>query len=717
MRFWKKIRTPIRTVPRIENQKGQATIMIATMIMTLVLLFAFTVNTGMLVNAKINLQNAADVAAYAGAATQARQLNDISYLNYEMRRQYKKFLFRYYVVGSMSQKNFPRGAGGSGAYNFSPDGVDANAFGVPAVCFIFNSQDNFCQKAALDAIPVPKGNPMDSISGAVHDQLANLEKIRQESCLGIGQVNQQVLIFWLFNADPSLSEIEKLLATSGAGDPEAQKFNDRMKATLTLSRGLGVIPKLMILRQRIKTLQEYLNATPQTGLTLEKAGQLKTQGDVAARERSIQAFYSAYYTLGPHTFNSGEIQMDELLPTGSQGADLLALQDIKAKFDTFAVDARIESCEADPPKKPNKDDPKPCVACPVPVTMGAEIPVGVYKEQSSLTFYALRIQAKAKVLFSPFGDMQLKAYAAAQPFGSRIGPALDGSTFAPGNAGVGKTGMFCGAGVMGNNCTKNIPNLPIKEGDSSSTTGGWFMKDVLGTMFSKFNQQGTAEGVPPSNIGDAELSRAYQAAMAPNPVEKGQYNILSDAADPFVQAFEGGSGPDRGIYSFWAPITSPDKQGKGDLDQTLKEMVDGLSGPGQANLGKSLMPASVRSAIVQSLTSYFGKLREGKGEDGEGFHIARLRNPYRTLGADGYEPITLSPDLMLNAKEVKTSWSDLKDGNFATQGRTGYSVKFVSFQTLREKDGVTSDGKGKIWTNTPAAVDGDAGEDMIQIRH
>src|SRR3954466_15164229 len=97
------------------GENGQASIMIGMILLTFILFFAFVVNTGMLVNAKINLQNAADLAAYAGAAVQARQLNQISYLNYEMRRQYKKFLFRYYVMGNMAQKPFPRNlSGGSG---------------------------------------------------------------------------------------------------------------------------------------------------------------------------------------------------------------------------------------------------------------------------------------------------------------------------------------------------------------------------------------------------------------------------------------------------------------------------------------------------------------------------------------------------------------------------------------------------------------------------
>src|SRR5918998_775691 len=93
-----------------KSQSGQISVMVGVMMMTFILFFAFVINTGMLVNAKINLQNAADLAAYAGAAVQARQLTYISYLNYEMRRQWKKFLFRIYVIGNMAQDNFPRNA-------------------------------------------------------------------------------------------------------------------------------------------------------------------------------------------------------------------------------------------------------------------------------------------------------------------------------------------------------------------------------------------------------------------------------------------------------------------------------------------------------------------------------------------------------------------------------------------------------------------------------
>jgi Flp pilus assembly protein TadG len=65
-------------------------------------IIAFVINVGLFVKAKINLQNATDASAWAGAAVQSRQLSKIAYLNWEMRNIYKEWMYKYYVVGSMN---------------------------------------------------------------------------------------------------------------------------------------------------------------------------------------------------------------------------------------------------------------------------------------------------------------------------------------------------------------------------------------------------------------------------------------------------------------------------------------------------------------------------------------------------------------------------------------------------------------------------------------
>src|SRR5581483_6971778 len=56
--------------------------------------------------------------------------------------------------------------------------------------------------------------------------------------------------------------------------------------------------------------------------------------------------------------------------------------------------------------------------------------IGVFKTPQSHVFYAVKLTAKAHLLFNPFplgkpdDGIDLTAYATAQPFGSRIGPSF-----------------------------------------------------------------------------------------------------------------------------------------------------------------------------------------------------------------------------------------------------------------------------------------------------
>ncbi len=82
----------------IKNKTGQIAVLLALSFGLLTLLVAMVVNIGFLVAAKINLQNSVDMAAYAGAAQQARYLTEIGKWNYEMRRNYKAMVFDYLLT-------------------------------------------------------------------------------------------------------------------------------------------------------------------------------------------------------------------------------------------------------------------------------------------------------------------------------------------------------------------------------------------------------------------------------------------------------------------------------------------------------------------------------------------------------------------------------------------------------------------------------------------
>lgn len=72
---------------------------------TLVIFFGMVISIGHLIQARMNLQNAVDLAALSGASWQARFLDQISLINYRMRQNYKFILYDLYVT----QSRFNRG--------------------------------------------------------------------------------------------------------------------------------------------------------------------------------------------------------------------------------------------------------------------------------------------------------------------------------------------------------------------------------------------------------------------------------------------------------------------------------------------------------------------------------------------------------------------------------------------------------------------------------
>ena len=92
----------IRIMALRNSQRGQISIFFSASLVVFISVIAFVINVGLFVKAKINLQNATDASAFAGAAVQARQLTKIAYLNWEMRNIYKEWMYKYYVVGSLN---------------------------------------------------------------------------------------------------------------------------------------------------------------------------------------------------------------------------------------------------------------------------------------------------------------------------------------------------------------------------------------------------------------------------------------------------------------------------------------------------------------------------------------------------------------------------------------------------------------------------------------
>ncbi len=720
------------------NEKGQISIFIGSMLLTFFLFLAFVVNTGMIVNAKINLQNAADLAAYAGASVQARQLNDIGYLNYEMRRVYKKFLFRYYVIGNSTQPTFPKGNGAPtsgparfGLTEFNNGGANGTrSIGVPTTCVTFLPNDNFCAIRNLPPIPRPAGgatNRLDAIMGALDAQLTQLEGLRKDGCIGIGQMNQMLMLYWLWNTDPSLDEVTAALSSAGANEA----YTQRLKVLRSLAAGLGLLPREIFLRKRIDTLNRYVNFKPQKRLDLKATNALKGGSDWAMHERPVQAFLSAFHTLGEGTFkDTTSITMDEVLPEGGDGANLLKLNDVTTEFDAFATDFAIDNEEVCQPYTPNKrsnttaETGKGCIQCLVSYPQSEKLTgfkpvVGVAKDPKVMTYYAIRLQAKAKLLFSPYSeDLTLSAYAAAQPFGSRIGPQVGEAFFASPASPSGEVNSRC----TNTTCFGSVPNIPVKENDpaSPSLVTGWGQNDVLNSFYMNGFGIAPGAGAVQQSIGTDQLAKAYHVAMAPNPWEMGRYLIPADSNDdPFLENFNS-----QGVHAIWAPLFTGNS---GAANANPADEIIGYINKMAQNYttltaaGQSIFSPAAQAALVTQINAYVNNyLRNGRGEDGEGLNVVRIYDPIRTRVdlVSRRDPIAPGiPDtiIMRDAKRLKTGWNDVLFRDYKTKGRAGYSVKFVPLNTLRSASGITTNGSDSF-SNLLPTNDG-VGNDIPEMKH
>ncbi|MBS1985538.1 MAG: Tad domain-containing protein [Bdellovibrionales bacterium] len=102
------------------RQRGQILILMAMLSTTLIVLFGMVVSIGHLVQAKINLQNAVDLAAMTGASWQARYLNHMALVNYRMRQNYKFTLYDLYVTQSRFNMGFRQEVAGRYSSGMDP---------------------------------------------------------------------------------------------------------------------------------------------------------------------------------------------------------------------------------------------------------------------------------------------------------------------------------------------------------------------------------------------------------------------------------------------------------------------------------------------------------------------------------------------------------------------------------------------------------------------
>jgi hypothetical protein len=440
----------------IKSNRGQLSIFMGITLIIVMSMLAFIINVGLFVKAKINLQNATDAAAFSGAATQARQLTNIAYANWELRNTYKEWMFKYYVLGQLGLvpynfKNVPL----KGKVNFlldTPDiggEKDFDKYNIPSICIHNNSKTNICPIYSLPGIPQFDAIGVAGIAEIHAAFVAKLGEEKGKDCSRRSNANFLTALTWAY----------------GSG------LQEMPEAPLVATNRPGAWPQALELAFRIRNLEMIMNRPPVADISLQNIGQFRGQAEeIGLNERPIKAFWSAYRNLGGGAYknnNTGSGAVDELsynlsvtelapqpfhadtypvsqflIPKNfhySNGTNALEkhyvdLQlmpvNLATMFSTFVTtsihNVGMDNVRMDATCGISKS------AMPVPGYI-----MGFTKNPEVLTYYAVKAESKFIGLFFPISTssgIKLTAYAAAKPFGGRIGPKL--FSFRPGDQSV-----------------------------------------------------------------------------------------------------------------------------------------------------------------------------------------------------------------------------------------------------------------------------------------
>lgn len=437
------------------NERGQISIFFASSLIVLISIIAFVINIGLFVKAKINLQNATDAAAYAGAAVQSRMLTRIGYMNWELRNNYKEWMFKYYILGNLNIDDVRNPPGtGKASYRMLRDPnindtTGDDPYNFPSVCLHYAGvSTNVCRKYGIPGIPRFEPTNLVGIDETTSAFIDAIVKEKANDCSKRTQLNFNVTNLWAYNL--------KQTGPTSAFEDSPQVAVDRV----------GAWPKAVELAIRTRALEYAMNRPPVVVCGEPSLGfpgcrnvldllQDKHYGN----ERPAKAYWSGMRNLGAENGNDGELKasftLTELAPqpvsfadkslstmlSGPKGREPKQYLDLKIQLVNYAMffssliarddglDVGGQRIKAEGACDVSK------IAIPVP-----GYPLGFYKNPELVTYYAVKGEANFQGLFNPFTDpgvIKLTAFAAAKPMGGRIGPAL----FRAGSGGSDETAM------------------------------------------------------------------------------------------------------------------------------------------------------------------------------------------------------------------------------------------------------------------------------------
>lgn len=580
----------------IQNEKGQVAILFALVFTFMFILFAFVVDFGHLINNKINLQIAADTAAYTGAAWQARTLNQIGKVNYHLRQDFKELAMRVNVTHIRHNRLFPRGS------NATIQGPRNPPSHEPFVCqqaggyqtrsgVVYKPETNLCANAdprigGLPPIVVPPViAAFDPFQIALNQQLNRIREIADTQCRA--------------GAEDNLALVNHL----------ASVYQNRARFHAN----------------QVRELETFLNEEL-----------VNEQPSENARHPLLKSVYETVRRNLSLSNRANDFQIQVLRPNDNKYLELVEYE-ANAKLFYYDFNTAGSGCVAIPRRSQV-----------IPIIAGFE------KKQDIVTYFAVKVSATPRMLFMPQKWVEaafpkLEAYAAAKPFGSRIGPQRNTDFLVP-------------TPGRPNNSNPAI-NVSFFPNDDSG-----FLNTKTLALFDRFHNLNSANlpdgnrntGWPepdkPGNRGALQLVRAPSIFDAlfytvfPDPGS----NIDADYIEPqyalaLYPDYTEAAGPDNNLINMQQPNT----------EFYFRNLSSTNRGPGWIQINAD----------------------QGGGIADYGSYAKEQLASHSTTGVSGIEIVKEDPNAFgfANKDQIHSGWSN-------GPGRIGYSVKFISFELLKTLD-------------------------------
>lgn len=688
------------------NQRGQVAIFVALIFQVLFVFFAMVVNIGLLVHHKINLQNSVDLAAYYGAMKQAEVLNAIAHINYQIRQSWKLMVFRHRHIGMGGYIGAPYDRENQKIINEDDQPVTYE----PSFCMMYrpfdfmasigtgtvNGGESYCRELSKD-IPLP-GIPSGSYGGfgGTFTQIFTaiqgisqqaVDKIKND-CRKKMTMNNFALASFIYAHKLDVANRKMVLFRLAHGLSKVKDDFDDLDGE---SGAKGIE----------NTLKKNLTAQNKDGFKNMEILNSMGIGDCSGgTDMDPPPWLSEIFIQPAYDFTEFDCDDSNVIKNSAQ-KKLMNRQDVplyQVKYKEGAYEPILTEVLPRLMDQPGN----------TPIERLYKSSMGFEKNPWCMAYVGVKASAEPSIPFSPFGSVKITATAFAKPFGGRIGPWHKEQWSSSANQSdsgaevdkVGyvraKQGEWWPANTDENTLKIMRPNasryVSDKIGHKSKLTAAYYQKMLMETKdtfsITWWNHLVNEDFNDPKRDGDSLAWNSIDdkpvimrdleiSAIAPDQYDLAYYSIEPDFFSNYQLRLQKRFANDTKIAVRGDIGQRPNNQ---DVKLKMFSIKD------QMELANQKKYLDFNDKLTY-LARYFGELLtswQGTAPDDPRLDSSRFGQCMQDMNGRQISPDRLDDSYRKILVTNRTQPGQTATGSCLNGGRTGYSVKLVDGEYLKE---------------------------------